>query len=67
MSKVEYIVCWVSQEHEDKCNGFPDVTTDHYEVFEDLGDAQDRYDEIRKQPETWSANVSKIIQSTDYL
>ena len=43
-----------------------DVYTDHYEVFEHLPDAHRRYEALCKEEDTWSANVSRVIRSTDY-
>lgn len=40
--------------------------TDHYEVFEHLPDAHKRYNELVEEDDTWSANVSRVIRSTDY-
>ena len=66
MSSMKYLVTYVMYE----C---PDVFTDHYEAFDTLEDAQERYEELVKEynPESiskvWSANVSKVLRSTDYL
>lgn len=49
-------------------SGINDVVdyTDHYEVFEYLPDAHKRYEAICDEDDTWSANVSRVIRSTDY-
>lgn len=49
-------------------SGINDVTdyTDHYEVFDWLPDAHSRYEALCKEEDTWSANVSRVIRSTDY-
>ena len=49
-------------------DGSPSFTyTDHYEVFNWLPDAHSRYNELcEKEDDTWSANVSRVIRSTDY-
>lgn len=44
----------------------PDKFRDHYEVFEHLPDAHRRYEALCKADDTWSANVSRVIRSTDY-
>lgn len=40
--------------------------TDHWQVFEDMKDAQDFYQELVNQNSTWSASICGVIQSTDY-
>ena len=49
-------------------DGSPSYTyTDHYEVFEHLPDAHSRYNHLcENEEDTWSANVSRVIRSTDY-
>ena len=42
------------------------VYTDHYEAFIDLDGAMRRWKHLTQQQSVWSANVSKIIESTDY-
>ena len=50
-----------------RCEGeSPKVYTDHYEAFIDLDGAMRRWKHLTRQHNVWSANVSKIIESTDY-
>jgi len=58
MSEHTFLVTFVKYE--------ADVYTDHYEVFEHLPDAHRRYEALCKEDDTWSANVSRVIRSTDY-
>jgi len=65
MSSMKYLVTYVMYE----C---PDVFTDHYEAFDTLEDAMERYEELLELfkdgiSKVWSANVSKVLRSTDYL
>lgn len=70
MSENTFLVTYVKQHATGKFgpDGRPSFTyTDHYEVFEHLPDAHKRYDWIcMKEDDTWSANISRVIRSTDY-
>lgn len=61
---MRYLVTYV------KCKGeflhSPKVYTDHYEAFIDLDGAMRRWKQLTQQHNVCSANVSKIIESTDY-
>jgi hypothetical protein len=57
---MRYLVTYV------RCNEPPKVYTDHYEPFIDLDGAMRRWKHLTQQHNVWSANVSKIIESTDY-
>ena len=41
-------------------------TTDHYEAFESLVEAKERYDKLINLNDTYSASICSIIESTDY-
>jgi len=41
-------------------------THDHYEAFESLAEAKERYDELINLDDTRSASICSIIESTDY-
>jgi hypothetical protein len=41
-------------------------TTDHYEAFESLAEAKERYEELINLDDTRSASICSIIESTDY-
>jgi len=41
-------------------------THDHYEAFESLSEAKERYDELINFDDTRSASICSIIESTDY-
>ena len=64
MSQHTFLVTYVKE----GASGINDVTdyTDHYEVLEHLPDAHRRYEALCKEDDTWSANVSRVIRSTDY-
>jgi len=40
--------------------------TDHWEAFQDLETAKERYDELIGQDDLYIANICNVIRSTDY-
>jgi hypothetical protein len=67
--KRTFLVTYVKQHPTGRTgpDGSPSFTyTDHYEVFDHLPDAHSRYNELCEKEEAWSANVSRVIRSTDY-
>ena len=66
-----FLVTWVRIRNglvhqETKKKLVPDQFTDHFQVFAHLPDAQKNYNELCELETTWSANVSRVIRSTDY-
>jgi hypothetical protein len=41
--------------------------TDHYEAFEDEASAKERYEDILELYDLYSASITVVIESTDYL
>jgi hypothetical protein len=60
-----YLVCWVDTNKgkwlENKYEVFIDSTSE-----ENLTNAKKKYEEIIEDEDTYSANLCKIVQSTDY-
>ena len=42
------------------------IKHDYYEAIESLSEAKERYDELIKFDDTYSASICSIIESTDY-
>lgn len=40
--------------------------TDHYEAFDSMEEAEVRYEKVVNSHKTWTANISKVLKSTDY-
>ena len=71
---MKYLVTYVLEQYP-----FEGDHTDHYEAFDTLEDAQERYEDLTNPAKfrdefgdedichLWSANVSKVLRSTDYL
>lgn len=72
-----YIVCYVikaeSREHRKRGTLIPDTYTDHYSVFTEgehgrltKQQAKKYYKSLLKQDNVHTANLTKVIESTDY-
>tara|TARA_R110000823_G_scaffold65168_3_gene153019 strand:- start:16714 stop:16884 length:171 start_codon:yes stop_codon:yes gene_type:complete len=55
---ITYIVTWCEYEYESG-----EDPTDHYETFEDYSSAQARYQVVVSLDATYSANISKVLES----
>jgi hypothetical protein len=56
-----YLVTWCEKPDDAGAN------VDHYEAFEDYSSAQVRYQAVVSLDATYSANISKVLESTDYF
>lgn len=74
---MKYLVTYVTYREEDGGDlHSDDAYTDHYEAFDTLEDAQERYEDLTfpaffnrefgESIKLWSANVSHVLRSTDY-
>lgn len=59
---VQYMVVWCVRYHKTD----RELLEDKYEVFDDLASAKERYAEILKNPDTFSASICVPVESTDY-
>lgn len=56
---IKYLVVWMT--------GDLDRSRDHYESFETLKEARARYQVLINEARTYSANICRVIESSDYL
>lgn len=55
-----FIVCWMTR------NQNTHRTSDHYVALDNKKEAKDHYDMILSKPDTYSVNLTEVLESTDY-